>query len=608
MKMPNIPNPLNLLKSSPKDKGAKQAKNQASLEATRHSLAHLLAAAVLELYPDTKPTIGPAIENGFYYDFEFATPITDKDLAKIEAKMRELLPSWSLFTCKEATLDEAKELLKGNEYKLELVAEIVGKGEKITLYTCGGFTDLCRGGHVENPSKDIAPDSFKLSHIAGAYWRGDEKNKMLTRIYGLAFESKEALDKHATMQEEAKKRDHKILGPQLDLFVFSDLVGGGLPLWTPRGTMLRNLLDDRVWRLRKAVGYEKVEIPHITKKELYIKSGHWDKFKDELFRITTREGHEFAMKPMNCPHHAQIFNRRMMSYRDMPQRYANTTTCYRDEQSGELAGLSRVRAFAQDDAHVFARMSQAKQEFLKIWDIVEEFYAPFGFEMRVRLSLRDPEQPAKYLGKPEQWEAAQDTLREIAKERKMTTFDGVGEAAFYGPKLDFMAKDAIGREWQVATIQFDFNQAEPFELTCVNEKGEKERIVMVHAAIMGSIERFLSILIEHTAGNFPFWLAPVQVKVLPITDTQKKYAEEVQSKLLDAGIRSEIDTRPESLGRKIRDAKMEKLPYLIVIGEKEQKENTVTLESRAKEGEQKGESISLSVPDLLTKLAKENKV
>ena len=616
MKMPQIPNPLNLLKSSKKEKNGKQAKNQANLEASRHSLAHLLAAAVLELYPDTKPTIGPAIENGFYYDFEFSTPIADKDLVKIEAKMREILPMWVEFTHEEKSPSEAKDVIAGNEYKLELVDEIAGKGEKITLYTCGpstslgagGFTDLCRGGHVENPSKDIAPDSFKLSHIAGAYWRGDEKNKMLTRIYGLAFESKEALDKYVTMQEEAKKRDHKILGPQLDLFVFSDLVGGGLPLWTPRGTMLRNLLDDRVWRLRKAVGYEKVEIPHITKKELYIKSGHWAKFKNELFRITTREGHEFAMKPMNCPHHTQIYARKTMSYRDLPQRYANTTTCYRDEQSGELSGLSRVRAFAQDDAHVFARMSQAKQEFVKIWDIVEEFYAPFGFEMRVRLSMRDPEQPEKYLGKPEQWESAQNLLREIAKERKMTTYDGVGEAAFYGPKLDFMGKDALGREWQVATIQFDFNHPERFDLTCVNEKGEKERIVMIHAAIMGSIERFLSILIEHTGGNFPYWLAPVQVKVLPITDTQKKYALEVQDKLVDAGIRSEIDTRTESLGRKIRDARMEKLPCLIVIGEKEQKEGKVTLEARAKDGEAKGESISLSVSDLLTRLAKENKV
>jgi len=583
MKMPKIPNPLKILS---KHKGAK---SPAELAPMRHSLAHLLAAAVMELYPSTLPTIGPSIDNGFYYDFEFTDTDRrgiDAELGRIENKMRELLPSWTQFSSREVSKDEAIKLFASNSCKLELIDEIADKGEKITVYTSGapptgGFTDLCKGGHVQNPASEIAPDSFRLSSVAGAYWRGDERNKMLTRIYGLAFESKEALEKYVAMQEEAKKRDHKVLGPALDLFVFSDLVGAGLPLWTPRGTLLRNILDERVWELRKAQGYEKVEIPHITKKDLYVTSGHWDKFYNDLFHIHTREGHEFVMKPMNCPHHTQIYARRTQSYRDLPVRFANTTTCYRDEQTGELSGLSRVRAFAQDDAHIFCRMSQARQEFLKVWDIVEKFYAPFGFEMRVRLSMRDPEHPNNYLGKPEQWEYAQNLLREIAKERKMATYDGVGEAAFYGPKLDFMGKDAIGREWQVATIQFDFNMPERFDLTCVNEKGEKERIVMVHAAIMGSIERFLSILIEHTAGNFPSWLAPVQVKVLPITDTQKKYAQEIQDKLIEANIRSEIDTRAESLGRKIRDAKLEKIPYLLVIGEKEQKEGKITVESRS---------------------------
>jgi len=410
------------------------------------------------------------------------------------------------------------------------------------------------------------------------------------------------------MGNESDARDHRRLGQELDLFTFSDLVGSGLPLWTPRGTIVRNLLDDFVWELRKKRGYQRVTIPHITKRELYEISGHWEKFGDDLFRITSREGREYALKPMNCPHHIQIFSRKPVSYREMPQRFAETTMVYRDEQSGELGGLTRVLSITQDDAHVFCRTKDIKQEFFKIWDIVNTLYTTFGFKLRVRLSFHDPKTPEKYLGTPAIWKHAESEIREIARERNADYFEASGEAALYGPKLDFMATDSIGREHQVATIQLDMNLPERFDLTCVNEKGEKERIVMVHAAIMGSIERFLSILIEHTAGNFPFWLAPVQVKVLPITDTQKKYAEEVQSKLLDAGIRSEIDTRPESLGRKIRDAKMEKLPYLIVIGEKEQKENTVTLESRAKEGEQKGESISLSVPDLLTKLAKENKV
>ena len=462
------------------------------LEHKRHTLAHLLAAAVLELYPDAKRTIGPAIENGFYYDFD-DLEIADEDLTKIENKMRELLPSWTSMEGKAIEASEAKKLFAGNPYKLELIDEYAADG--LTTYTSGSYVDLCKGGHVENPAKDIDPKSFKLTHIAGAYWRGNEKNKMLTRIYGVAFDTKKELDDHLAMLEEAKKRDHKVLGPQLDLFVFSDLVGAGLPLWTPKGTLLRNILDNFVWELRGTRGYERVEIPHITKKELYQVSGHWDKFKDELFRITTREGHEFAMKPMNCPHHTQIYARRQWSYRELPQRYANTTMCYRDEQSGELAGLSRTRSFAQDDAHVFCRMTQVKEEFLKVWDIVHEFYHAVGFRLRVRLSLHDPKQMEKYLGNPALWKHAETILREIVEEKKADYFEGVGEAAFYGPKLDFMAKDSIGREWQVATIQLDMNQPERFELYCINESGEHERIVMIHGAIMGSIERFLSVTI-----------------------------------------------------------------------------------------------------------------
>lgn len=557
--------------------------NQENLSNKRHSLAHLLAAAVMQLYPDSKRTIGPAIDDGFYFDFEFSKPIIESDLEKIEAKMREILPTWSTFERSELTADEAKAEYPGNQYKHELIDEFTKDDEKVSFYKSGDYWDLCRGGHVDNMS-EIDPQSFKLTRLAGAYWRGDEKNKMLTRIYGLAFDTKEELEAHLAMLEEASKRDHKKIGQQLDLFVFSDLVGGGLPLWTPKGTLLRNLLDNFVWELRSKHGYQKTEIPHITKKDLYETSGHWDKFKDELFRITTREGHEFAMKPMNCPHHTQIYNRKKWSYRELPQSYATTTMCYRDEQSGELAGLSRVRAFTQDDAHVFCRMSQSKEEFMKVWDMVHDFYGAFGFELKVRLSMRDPENPDAYLGKPEQWETAQQLLREIAAEKKTETFEGVGEAAFYGPKLDFMAKDAIGRQHQVATIQFDFNMPERFDLFCINEQGEQERIVMVHAAIMGSIERFLSVYIEHCAGNFPVWLAPVQAVVLPISDDKHgKFAQEaVIDKLreLIPGIRIELDNRSESVGKRIREAATQKIPYLLVVGDKEMESLSVAVRGR----------------------------
>lgn len=547
----------------------------------RHSLAHLLASAVLDFYPDAKNTIGPAIDDGFYYDFEFSSPLGDKDLAKIELKMRELLKDWVSFSHEEKTAVEAKEYFKNNPYKLELIDEILNKGEKITLYSCGGFTDLCRGGHSENPAKEIAPDSFKLDRVAGAYWRGDEKNKMLTRIYGLAFDTKKELDEYITQREEAKKRDHKKIGKELDLFTFSELVGGGLPLWTPKGTLMRNLLDDFVWSLRSKYGYQKVEIPHITKKDLYVTSGHWDKYKDDLFRITTREGHEFAMKPMNCPHHTQIYARKPWSYKELPQRYANTTTCYRDEQSGELSGLSRVRAFAQDDAHVFCRISQAKEEIQNIWNIVHTFYSAFNLKLRLRLSLRDLDHPEKYLGDKEHWDKAENVLKEVAKANKTEYFEAPGEAAFYAPKLDFMAKDSIGREWQVATIQLDVNMPNRFDLTCVNEKGEKERIVMIHAAIMGSIERFMSIMIEHFAGHFPIWLSPVQVAIVPVRENHEEEAKKIEDLLKQSGIRADYYAcSSNSLGKRIHEAKSMLVPFTIVLGDKEISSGKLTVENR----------------------------
>ena len=396
------------------------------------------------------------------------------------------------------------------------------------------------------------------------------------------------------MQPEAQENDHKRLGRELDLFVFSELVGPGLPLWTPKGTLLRNLLDDFVWELRKARGYEKVEIPHITKKELYETSGHWDKFKDDLFRFISRDKHEFAMKPMNCPHHTQIYARKPWSYREMPQRYANSTMCYRDEQTGELNGLSRVRAFTQDDAHVFCREGQVKEEFLKIWDIVQEFYGTFGFTLTTRLSFHAPKQPEKYLGDKSKWETAERILREITVEKGAKIFEGPGEAAFYGPKLDFMAKDSLEREWQVATIQLDMNMPDRFDLTCVNEKGEKERVVMIHAAIMGSIERFLAVIIEHLGGAFPLWLSPVQVVVLPVSEKHAAYANGIVAELKSAGIRAELSA-DDSLGKRIRNSKLEKVPCFVVVGDKEMADKTVTVENN-----RSGDKQTVSLQEFIT--------
>ncbi len=551
------------------------------LDQIRHTLAHLLAHAVQDQFAHAKFAIGPTIDNGFYYDLELDKPLTPDDVKPLEKRMKHLVKQRLPMEKIEAAAPGVQEFISAQPYKQELLAELKQKGETATFYKIGSFIDLCRGGHVEH-SGHINPDAFMLTHIAGAYWRGDSTKPMLQRVYGVAFATKAELDAYLVQQAEAKKRDHKILGPELDLFTFSELVGSGLPLWTPRGTLVRDLLDSFVWELRQAAGYERVDIPHITKKDLYEKSGHWDKFQDELFKIKTREGHLFVMKPMNCPHHTQIYARKQHSYRELPQRYCETTKVYRDEQSGELAGLSRVRSITQDDAHVFCRESQIETEVKTIWNIVNVFYKAAGFALDLRLSLHDPKQVAKYLGSKETWTEAEATLRQIVKKAKVSATEAIGEAAFYGPKLDFLAHDSLGREWQVATIQLDLNMPERFDLTCINEKGDHERIVMIHAAIMGSIERYLSVLIEHFAGAFPLWLSPVQVQVISVAKKHNASAKKLTTMLVAAGIRTHHDDIDESVGYKIRKAEKMKVPYMIVVGDKEKTLNKVSIRVRGK--------------------------
>ncbi len=570
-----------------------------NLQNKRHSLAHLLAAAVMKMWPDTKRAIGPAIDDGFYFDFEFAQPITEKDLPKIEKQMRNIMQSWNGFERSELTAKEAKAEYPGNQYKHELIDEFTKGGEKVTFYKSGDYWDLCKGGHVES-MREIKPDSFKLDRIAGAYWRGDEKNPMLTRIYGFAFDTKEELDAHLNMIEEAKKRDHRKLGQQLDLFTISDQVGKGLPLFTPRGTLLRELFNDYSQNLRAAKGWQKVWTPHITKNDLYKTSGHWDKFGDELFLVKSQEtSDELVMKPMNCPHHQQIYASRPRSYRDLPIKYMETTTDYRDEKAGELLGLSRVRCLTQDDSHTFCTPEQIEQIYQELIEVTKTFYASIGMDIRARLSFRDAANPGKYLGEPELWDKAQDIILKIAQQANLDYFIAEGEAAFYGPKIDFMAKDALGREWQLATPQLDFVQPKRFGLVYTDQEGHEQTPVMIHFALMGSIERFLSVYIEHTAGNFPVWLAPIQATVMPISEKQNDYAYEVKKQLESAvpGLRLDIDVRNESVSKKIREASMTKVPYMIIVGDKELESKNIAVRGRGEI-----DLGQLSVPEFATRL------
>ena len=565
-----------------------------SIENKRHSLAHVLAGAITKIYPDALMTIGPAVENGFYYDIDFPSNAPkEEDFQKIQDEMNKVVKAWGTnpqsFVQKKVSKEEAEEYFKNNPYKLELIKEIAEKGEEITLYVSGegteyAFTDLCRGGHVENTS-EIEEGSFALDKIAGAYWRGDEKNKMLVRIYGLAFDTKAELDTFIDNREEAKKRDHRKLGKELKLFTISDLVGSGLPLFQPKGTVLRQEMEKYLWSLHKDKGYQRVWTPHLAKAQLYEVSGHGQHYLDDMFAVhggTSKE--DFYLKPMNCPHHYQLFLDNQFSYRDMPIKYFEPATIYRDEKTGQLSGLARVRSITQDDGHLFCRASQVKEEVDIIVDVIRKFYTTMNMieGYWVRLSTRGDDKTG-YLGSDEIWNTAETALKDICNENNLPYKEGKNEAAFYGPKLDFMFKDAIGREWQLATIQLDFNAPERFDLSFVNEKGEAERPVVIHRAIGGSIERFLGVAIEHFGGAFPLWLSPVQLKLVPIGERQMDFAYDLFKKIKAEDIRVEIDQSNESLGKKVRGAKMEKIPYVIVIGDKEMESGTYTLEGRGDE-------------------------
>ncbi len=565
-----------------------------------HSSAHLMAEALEALYPGVKLGIGPAIETGFYYDVDLGDrTISDEDLKKIEDKMKELAKANSTYVRKDISKKDAVAYFtdKGDQYKLELL-EGLDDGS-ITFYTQGNFTDLCRGPHIPNTSTIKA---VKLTNIAGAYWRGNEKNKMLTRIYGVTFPAQKELDEYIALLEEAKKRDHRKLGKELELFTFSEKVGSGLPLWLPKGAMLRERLQQFLQKAQIETGYLPVITPHIGSKQLYVTSGHWEKYGKDSFRpITTpQEGEEFMLKPMNCPHHCEIYKSSPRSYKDLPLRLAEFGTVYRYEQSGELHGLTRVRGFTQDDAHLFCMPEQVSNEFKKVIDLVLYVFESLGFtEYTAQVSLRDKEDRSKYIGSEENWAIAEQAIIDAAADKGLKTVIEYGEAAFYGPKLDFMVRDAIGRRWQLGTIQVDYNLPERFELEYVDSDNSRKRPVMIHRAPFGSMERFIAVLIENCAGNFPLWLAPLQVKILPISDKYSEYAHQVAAMLKAADVRGEVDDRSEKIGRKIRDTEIMKTPYMLIVGEKEMTDNLVSVRIHG-EGDKGAVTVDSFINDIQT--------
>ena len=543
-----------------------------------HSSAHLMAEALQELYPGIKFGIGPAIENGFYYDVDPGEAvIKEADFAAIEKKMQELVAKKEEIVRQDISKEDALKMFgeRGEEYKTELISEL--EDGKITTYTQGAFTDLCRGPHLPNTSYIKA---IKITSAAGAYWRGDETRKQLVRLYGITFPKKKMLDEYLTLMEEAKKRDHRKIGKDLELFTFSTAVGAGLPLWLPRGTQLRLKLEDFLKRIQKKYGYQQVMTPHIGGKQLYVTSGHYAKYGKDSFQPihTPQDGEEFLLKPMHCPHHCEIFKTFPRSYKDLPLRFAEFGTVYRYEQSGELHGLTRVRGFTQDDAHLFCRPDQLKDEFLKVMDIILIIFKALDFEnFEAQISLRDKVNRDKYIGTDENWEKAETAIIEACQEKGLNAKVEYGEAAFYGPKLDFMVKDAIGRRWQLGTIQVDYNLPERFELEYTGEDNKKHRPVMIHRAPFGSMERFVAVLIEHTGGKFPLWLTPDQVSILPISEKFNEYAYEVKRQLEDEGLSVLVDDRNEKIGRKIRDTELKRVPYMLIVGEKEAENNEVSV-------------------------------
>jgi threonyl-tRNA synthetase len=565
-----------------------------------HSAAHLMAEAIEFLYPGVKLAIGPAIAQGFYYDIDFLEyTIVEKDLEKIEQKMKELAKEKLTFERKEVSKADALAYFteKEDPYKLELIENL--EDGQITFYTQGNFTDLCRGPHIPNTSPIKA---IKLLSIAGAYWRGDEKNKQLTRIYGITFPKAADLTEHLEKLEEAKRRDHRKLGKELELFTFSQRVGQGLPLWLPKGAALRERLENFLKKAQKKSGYEQVITPHIGSKELYVTSGHYEKYGADSFQpIKTPDANEeFLLKPMNCPHHCEIFKSKPRSYKDLPARFAEFGTVYRYEQSGELHGLTRVRGFTQDDAHIFCMQEQVKDEFKKVIDLVLYIFKTLHFDnFKAQISLRDPNNPSKYIGSDENWEKAESAIIEAAAEKGLPTIVEYGEAAFYGPKLDFMVQDALGREWQLGTIQVDYNLPERFELEYTGSDNQKHRPVMIHRAPFGSMERFVAVLLEHCAGDFPLWLATDQVAILPISDKFNEYAEKVSEFLNNSDIRGFVDDRNEKIGKKIRDAELKKIPFMLIIGEKEAETELVSVRQRLQ-----GDLGSMSA-DAFTKIVEE---
>jgi len=569
-----------------------------------HSSAHLMAEALEALYPGTKFGIGPAIETGFYYDVDFGDQEFSSDHFKqIEDKMLELAKAKEEFIRKPVSKADAIEYFteKGDEYKLDLIKDL--PDGSITFYSQGDFTDLCRGPHIPNTGFVKA---IKLMNTAGAYWRGDETRKQLTRIYGVTFPKQSELTEYLRVIEEAKKRDHRKLGKELELFAFSEKVGMGLPLWLPKGTALRERLVNFLQRAQSKAGYEQVITPHIGHKNLYVTSGHYEKYGKDSFQPikTPQEGEEFFLKPMNCPHHCEIYKTKPRSYKDLPVRYAEFGTVYRYEQSGELHGLTRVRGFTQDDAHLFCRPDQVKEEFMKVIDLVLYVFSALGFEdYTAQISLRDPENKSKYIGSDENWALAEAAIMEAAEEKGLNTVIELGEAAFYGPKLDFMVKDALGRKWQLGTIQVDYNLPERFELEYTGSDNLKHRPVMIHRAPFGSLERFVAVLIEHCAGNFPLWLSPDQFIILPISEKFEDYAKNLSDELKNSDIRGLIDFRDEKIGRKIRDAEIKKIPYMLIVGEKEAAEGTISVRKHGT-----GDLGSLTIEEFKQQLIKETTV